>query len=69
MFFTAGVINLDRSIEYRAVAILSHELVAPKNVEVHLELRQLRVPVQRYTTVGFVFFILGMGGLLLTRPK
>ncbi len=69
MFFTAGVVDLNGANDYRAVATLSQELAASEKMEVHLELRQLRVPVRLFTTVGFVFFGIGIGGLLLTRPK
>ena len=44
IFFTAGVVDLNGSNDYRAIATLSDELVSPQKVEVHLELRQLRVP-------------------------
>ena len=69
MFFTAGVVDLNGSHDYRAIATLSQELAAPEKMKVHLELRQLRVPVRRFTIVGFVFFGIGIGGLILTRPK
>ena len=69
MFFTAGVVDLSGSNDYRAVATLSQELAASKKMEVYLELRQLRVPVRRFTIVGFAFFGVGICGLLLTRPQ
>ena len=69
LIYTAGVADLNGPNNYRAVATLSDELAAPEKMEVHLELRQLRVPLRLLTIVGFTLFGLGVGGLLLTRPK
>ena len=69
IFFTAGPAQLNGSDNYRAVAILSQEMAALGNMEVHLELRPLRAPIRQLTVLGFVFFCIGMGGLILTRPK